>query len=246
MNISLMRRILCLLIVFAMSITVCCANEGDASEQNEQEPIMINAADGYSFYDDNFHGNVIAFQILEDGTYRFLTETEVRSYDDLTETSDNAAVPAPHGRHESRDYYEYYVFNQTAGPVNVLGDARQVSAWVTSGTTGATITITTGFTVSESFSASISTAVEKAAVRSGASISWVNSAARSTSYSLTGNPNMTQCIYFRPYYRRVFGSLSLYSNWDGLISTTYNHYGDSVKTLSTGEPDGIYYLYPTP
>lgn len=243
------KRLLCVFMILSLATATCCANDNPQAVGIPDVEIVINAAEGYRYYDDYFQKEVVAFELLEDGGYRFLTEEEVRSYDDDAMTDEALCLDAsseclftPYAVNDFRDYYEYYVFNQTAGPTVVNGNGMQVSGWVVSGSTGSTITMSSAFSVSESFSASVSTAEMKAAVRAGASITWINTATRTTSYSLTAEPNSTACLYFRPKLNRVKGNLSLYSNWDGLISTTYNHYGYSVKKLSSGDPDGTFYL----
>ena len=76
-------------------------------------------------------------------------------------------------------------------------------------------------------------------VQAGCGFTWVKSASSNTTYTAHLNSGEKGYLAFTPYYNKISGSLQLYSNWDGLISSK-SATGYSVKKTADGEPDGLY------
>ena len=76
-------------------------------------------------------------------------------------------------------------------------------------------------------------------VQAGCGFTWVKSASSNTTYTAHLNSGEKGYLAFTPYYNKISGSLQLYSNWDGLISSK-SVTGYSVKKTADGEPDGLY------
>lgn len=106
---------------------------------------------------------------------------------------------------------------------------------------GGSISRTISYTSTHFFSASVSTEQQKSAIQAGANIGWEKSASTSTTYTVNLLSGQRGYIGFYPYYNRVVGDLELYGNWgDGLLSTTRNVAGYSVRLTSDGEADGLF------
>lgn len=76
-------------------------------------------------------------------------------------------------------------------------------------------------------------------VQAGCGFTWVKSASSNTTYTAHLNSGEKGYLAFTPYYNKISGSLQVYSNWDGLISSK-SVTGYSVKKTADGEPDGLY------
>ena len=76
-------------------------------------------------------------------------------------------------------------------------------------------------------------------VQAGCGFTWVKSASSNTTYTAHLNSGEKGYLAFTPYYNKISGSLQVYSNWDGLISSK-SATGYSVKKTADGEPDGLY------
>lgn len=76
-------------------------------------------------------------------------------------------------------------------------------------------------------------------VQAGCGFTWVKSASSNTTYTAHLNSGKKGYLAFTPYYNKISGSLQVYSNWDGLISSK-SVTGYSVKKTADGEPDGLY------
>ena len=76
-------------------------------------------------------------------------------------------------------------------------------------------------------------------VQAGCGFTWVKSASSNTAYTAHLNSGEKGYLAFTPYYNKISGSLQVYSNWDGLISSK-SVTGYSVKKTADGEPDGLY------
>lgn len=76
-------------------------------------------------------------------------------------------------------------------------------------------------------------------VQAGCGFTWVKSASSNTAYTAHLNSGEKGYLAFMPYYNKISGSLQVYSNWDGLISSK-SVTGYSVKKTADGEPDGLY------
>lgn len=76
-------------------------------------------------------------------------------------------------------------------------------------------------------------------VQAGCGFTWVKSASSNTTYTARLNSGEKGYLAFTPYYNKISGSLQVYSNWDGLISSK-SVTGYSVKKTADGEPDGLY------
>ncbi len=76
-------------------------------------------------------------------------------------------------------------------------------------------------------------------VQAGCGFTWVKSASSNTTYTAHLNSGGKGYLAFTPYYNKISGSLQVYSNWDGLISSK-SVTGYSVKKTADGEPDGLY------
>lgn len=74
-------------------------------------------------------------------------------------------------------------------------------------------------------------------VQAGCGFTWVKSASSNTTYTAHLNSGEKGYLAFTPYYNKISGSLQVYSNWDGLISSK-SVTGYSVKKTADGEPDG--------
>lgn len=76
-------------------------------------------------------------------------------------------------------------------------------------------------------------------VQAGCGFTRVKSASSNTTYTAHLNSGEKGYLAFTPYYNKISGSLQVYSNWDGLISSK-SVTGYSVKKTADGEPDGLY------
>ena len=76
-------------------------------------------------------------------------------------------------------------------------------------------------------------------VQAGCGFTWVKSASSNTTYTAHLNSGEKGYLAFTPYYNKISGSLQVYSNWDGLISSK-SVTGYSVKKTADGAPDGLY------
>lgn len=76
-------------------------------------------------------------------------------------------------------------------------------------------------------------------VQAGCGFTWVKSASSNTTYTAHLNSGEKGYLAFTPYYNKISGSLQVYSNRDGLISSK-SVTGYSVKKTADGEPDGLY------
>lgn len=76
-------------------------------------------------------------------------------------------------------------------------------------------------------------------VQAGCGFTWVKSASSNTTYTAHLNSGEKGYLAFTPYYNKISGSLQVYSNWDGLISSK-SVTGYTVKKTADGEPDGLY------
>lgn len=76
-------------------------------------------------------------------------------------------------------------------------------------------------------------------VQAGCGFTWVKSASSNTTYTAHLNSGGKGYLAFTPYYNKISGSLQVYSNWDGLISSK-SVTGYSVKKTADGESDGLY------
>lgn len=76
-------------------------------------------------------------------------------------------------------------------------------------------------------------------VQAGCGFTWVKSASSNATYTAHLNSGEKGYLAFTPYYNKISGSLQVYSNWDGLISSK-SVTGYSVKKTADGEPDGLY------
>ncbi len=191
----------------------------------------------YSYYDAELDAYVIAFTRNSDDTINYLTENEAIQLSTMTEnvpmedTSSDEIVPF--------DYREWYKFVPSGSKTQSNGSQRKVSADFEAPKGGGSVTKTVSFTVSHTFSANVTSASEKSAIQAGCGFSWVKSASSSTTYTANLNAGEKGYLSFTPYYNKISGSLQLYSNWDGLISSK-SATGYSVKKTADGEPDGLY------
>ena len=76
-------------------------------------------------------------------------------------------------------------------------------------------------------------------VQAGCGFTWVKSASSNTTYTAHLNSGEKGSLAFTPSYNKISGSLQVYSNCDGLISSK-SVTGYSVKKTADGEPDGLY------
>lgn len=138
-----------------------------------------------------------------------------------------------------RDYYEYYKFVRTAHSV-VDGPVQKVTANISCTTPKCSVRESVSATVSASYSVGLT--AEKNAIKANAGFTWTNSATRSTTFSFEGlKTGEKGYVAFKPYLNRVWGKLSRYSNWDGLLDTK-NASADAPKLLSNGAADGEFYF----
>ena len=79
-------------------------------------------------------------------------------------------------------------------------------------------------------------------VQAGCGFTWVKSASSNTTYTAHLNSGEKGYLAFTPYYNKISGSLQVYSNWDGLISSK-SVTGYSVKKTADGEPDAYINLF---
>lgn len=191
----------------------------------------------YSYYDSELDAYVIAFTRNSNDTINYLTESESAQLSTVTEdipmenTSSDEIVPL--------DYREWYRFVPSGSKTQVNGSQRKISADFEAPRGGGSITKTVSFTVSHTFSSNVTLASEKSAIQAGCGFTWVESASSSSTYTANLNPGEKGYLSFTPYYNKISGSLQLYSNWDGLLSSK-SAAGYSVKKTSDGEPDGLY------
>ncbi len=191
----------------------------------------------YSYYDSELDAYVIAFTRNSDDTINYLTKNEAVQLSIMTEnvpiedTSSDEIVPF--------DYREWYKFVPSGSRVQWSGTRRKVSADFEAPKGGGSISKTISFTVSQTFSANVTLDSEKSAIQAGCGFTWVKSASSNTTYTAHLNSGEKGYLAFTPYYNKISGSLQVYSNWDGLISSK-SVTGYSVKKTADGESDGLY------
>ncbi|WP_455721503.1 hypothetical protein [Agathobacter sp.] len=137
------------------------------------------------------------------------------------------------------DYREWYEFVPSGSKKQSSGSQRKISADFEAPRGGGSVSKTVSFTVSHTFSANVTSSSQKSAIQAGCGFSWVTSASASTTYTANLNAGEKGYLSFTPYYNKISGSLKLYSNWDGYLSSR-SVTGYSVKKTSDGEPDGLY------
>lgn len=230
-------------LVLALSLCFALAAPAWAAEAAEDNNVYIDLTQGHIFYDEDLGANIIPFTVNSDGTVNYLTEEEYIDstsikIEDIAEDVSyaNEQTPTPY------DYYQYYKFVKSSGPVVVNGPIEKITATLVAPKGGGSITKTLSVSITESFSANITLEAEKASVRRSAGITggWQKSATNSTSYTVNLLPGERGYIGFSPKYYHVVGVLETYANWgDGLIGKRAVT-ADSVKKLSDGEADGTY------
>lgn len=220
--------ILSVLMIFSFTIPAMAANN---------EPIVIS--NDFAYYDPDLNATVVSFTKNPDGSLNYLTKAEVErimiTSENIPYYSNNSTnPPAPY------DYREWYEFKLTSGPTQVSGTPKKVTADLQAPAGGGSISKNVSTTVTHSFSANVSSPLQESAIQAGCGFSWTKSASNSVTYQVNLLPGQRGYISFTPYYDKVVGDLSLYSNWDGYISTIKNAEGYSVKLNSEGEADGLY------
>lgn len=193
----------------------------------------------YSYYDSEVGAYVIAFTRNADDSINYLTENEAEQLSAITITGNIPTEDISSGEIVPFDYREWYKFVPSGSKTKSNGSQRKVSADFEAPKGGGSVTKTVSFTVSHTFSSNVTTSSQKSAIQAGCGFSWVKSASSSTTYTANLRAGEKGYLSFTPYYDKISGSLKLYSNWDGLISTK-SATGYSVKKTADGEPDGLY------
>jgi len=196
-----------------------------------------------AYYDENLKAYAVSFTINGDNTLNYLTESEVNTLNQLpiSEVStsklpklDEDLIVTP-----MVDYYEWYTFQKTSGPVKYVGARRKVSADFIAPPGGGSVSKNVSFSVSETYSAGVTTSGQKNVIQANAGFSWSVSASTATTYVVNLTAGQSGYLGFSPYYDKVSGTLKTYSNWDGLISSV-SASGYSVRRTYDGEADGLY------
>jgi hypothetical protein len=139
-----------------------------------------------------------------------------------------------------RDYYEYWVYDETDW-YETYGSTKKVTSTIYCNTPGGcSISKQVGVTVSATFSTSVS--AERDAIAAGASFSWTWQASDSSTYTFNLKYGDSGYIGFRPLYKKTYGYLKKYSNWDGYLGYKKYAEGYSPKKTANGEADGYYYF----
>ncbi|WP_222860364.1 DUF6060 domain-containing protein [Bacillus timonensis] len=139
-------------------------------------------------------------------------------------------------------YYLWYQYIES-GRTTSIGNRIAVSAWVScpSGGSNCSITSSTGWSVSASYSAGISTSAAKSAVQGSASFTWNTTASRSTSYTIPIQPGKRGRMMFFPEFNYTYGTLR---TWSGstILETKSVNAQSPKKVVGTGDPDGTFFI----
>lgn len=232
-----MKKFLSLLLSLSMVFTLSIPVFAVVDESTPT--IAIDTSAEHMYYDTELNANVIAFTCNSDGTVNYLTKEEadaITNTTDLTSTTAIDKIDTP----QPRDYFQYYRFVQTSGPITVTGPLQKVSQDVEYSAGGTHISQTVSTTSTHYFSANVTTSQQESAIQAGATIGWQKSASVSTTFTFDLVPGQKGYIGFYPYYNKVLGDLELHGNWgDGLISSE-RAAGYSVKLTDNGQADGLF------
>lgn len=138
------------------------------------------------------------------------------------------------------DYREYWIFERFETMPTYVGSTIKVTADI--GCTTPICRIDKNVSVTVSASYNVSAPLEISAIKANAGFTWTNSASDSSVYSFSLVKGDRGYIGFKPYYKRVRGTLKKYSNWDGYLGISKTGIGYSVKKTASGEADGYYYF----
>jgi len=239
-----MKKILSLFLSFALLLTLFCIPAYADKKPSSLNEVEISKENAY--YDESLGAYVVSFTLNSDNTLNYLTKSEVNALNtegNTLNSSNTNISELPNTDEDSlsilADYYEYYKFVKTSGPVKYVGTRRKVSADFEAPPAGGSVSKSVSFTISATYSAGVTTSAQKSAIQANAGFSWNVSATASTTYTANLSAGQTGYLAFTPYYNKVSGNLQLYSNWDGLISST-SATGYSVMKTYDGEPDGLY------
>lgn len=228
-------KVRCLLALALVLMLTICMPVMASSEKELNNEVMLDRGEAY--YDASIGAYVIAFT-RNDDTINYLTEAEVYALE-MKEMSPEDDRSIEEVEMVPYDYREWYTFTPSGSKTKSNGTRRKVSADFVAPNAGGAVTKNISFTVSNTFSANVTTSSEKSAIQAGAGFTWVKSATASTTYTANLAKGEKGYLSFTPYYNKISGNLKLYSNWDGLIKTK-SATGYSVKKTSDGEPDGLY------
>ena len=210
---------------------------------NAQTLKEIEISTNSSYFDEELGKYVVSFTVNSDNSINYLSKKDVDSikhlnslkYRKTIEKNTDSVIELK----GLADYYEWYEFIKESGPVKYVGTRRKVSADFEAPPGGGSVSKTVSFSIAHTYSINVTTLSQKLAIQADAGFSWTESAESSTTYTANLNPGESGYLAFTPYYDKVNGTLNLYSNWDGLISSKQAS-GYSVKTTYDGEPDGLY------
>lgn len=204
------------------------------------------------FFDSEFNAEIKAYKTTEDGLVP-LTKEE---YDRLTQENEDLGTEFTGSNSNLKNsiksvnkvnnnslitpmdiYYEYWKYFESS-VTKYTGDPIKVTATIDCTTSGGcSISKAVSATVSASYS--VSGANEIAAIKAGASFTWVNSATNTSTYTFSLAKGESGYIAFKPTKRKSTGTLKKYSNESGYLYSV-SAYGRSAVKLSNGEADGIF------